>query len=74
VASIAHRYRLTTHQVAQWNQVNASASFKPGQTVVVYLAGKAGGVSTGRKTAHVKTTRPPSPRTQLRAAKVSKAP
>jgi len=40
VASIAKRYRLPAAQVATWNEVGAGASFKPGQMVVVYLAGK----------------------------------
>jgi membrane-bound lytic murein transglycosylase D len=72
VASIARRYRLSMQQVAQWNQLPATATFQPGQTVVVYLAGKATrSVHTGRKTANIKSARPPAPRTQVRAAKVS---
>jgi membrane-bound lytic murein transglycosylase D len=74
VASIAQRYRVPMQQVAQWNQLPTTASFKPGQTIVVYVAGKSTrGVHTGRKTANVKTARP-APHTQLRATKVSKAP
>ena len=38
VASIARRYKVAAAQVALWNQVGASASFKPGQIVVVYMA------------------------------------
>ena len=41
VASIAKRYRVAATQVAQWNHVTAAAGFKPGQTVVVYVAHKA---------------------------------
>ncbi|MHB1121288.1 MAG: transglycosylase SLT domain-containing protein [Ramlibacter sp.] len=37
VRSIARRYRLSAAQVADWNDVGASAAFKPGQRVVVYL-------------------------------------
>jgi len=37
VASIARRYRLPAVQVAEWNQVSAAASFRPGQQVVVFL-------------------------------------
>ncbi|NKE64894.1 transglycosylase SLT domain-containing protein [Ramlibacter sp. RBP-2] len=37
VQSIARRYRLNAAQVADWNDVGASAAFKPGQRVVVYL-------------------------------------
>jgi membrane-bound lytic murein transglycosylase D len=37
VASIARRYRLNPTQVAEWNQLGATASFKPGQRVVLFL-------------------------------------
>lgn len=37
VASIAKRYRLGTASVAEWNKVSASAAFKAGQQVVVFL-------------------------------------
>lgn len=37
VRSIARRYRLSAAQVADWNDVGASAAFKPGQRVIVYL-------------------------------------
>jgi membrane-bound lytic murein transglycosylase D len=37
VASIARRYRLSPDQVAEWNSVGASAAFKAGQRVIVYL-------------------------------------
>lgn len=37
VATIARKYRVQADQVAQWNKVAVSASFKPGQQVVVFL-------------------------------------
>ncbi len=37
VASIAKRYRVAPASVAQWNKVSASAAFKLGQQVVVFL-------------------------------------
>ncbi len=37
VASIARRYRVAPAQVAEWNDVAATAAFRPGQAVVVYL-------------------------------------
>ena len=40
VASVARRYRVSAAQVAQWNEVGVGSSFRPGQTVVVYLASK----------------------------------
>ena len=39
VASVARKYQVSADQVAQWNKVGISASFKPGQQVVVFLAG-----------------------------------
>jgi membrane-bound lytic murein transglycosylase D len=37
VASIAKRYRQTPASVAEWNKVSASAAFKAGQQVVLFL-------------------------------------
>ena len=37
VASIARRYKLSPAKVADWNKVSASASFKAGQQVVLFL-------------------------------------
>jgi membrane-bound lytic murein transglycosylase D len=48
VASVAKRYRVSTAQIAQWNGVAPSAAFKPGQTIVVFVANKGGRHSTGR--------------------------
>ena len=41
VASIASRYKTTPANVAQWNGVSASAAFKPGQKVVVFVPANA---------------------------------
>ncbi len=38
VASVAQRYRVSHAQVAQWNKLGADAAFKPGQTIIVYVA------------------------------------
>ena len=51
VASVAKRYRVNAAQVAQWNGVDKAASFKPGQTIVVFVAGKAAGKPAGTKVA-----------------------
>ncbi|MEP6824983.1 MAG: transglycosylase SLT domain-containing protein [Ramlibacter sp.] len=45
VASVAKRYRLNPSEVAGWNNVSASAAFRMGQQVVVYLPVKVGGAS-----------------------------
>jgi membrane-bound lytic murein transglycosylase D len=50
VATIARRYRVSPTQVAQWNQVDPAARFKPGQTVVVFVSAKTSSKSThGRR-------------------------
>ncbi|MDO8278921.1 MAG: transglycosylase SLT domain-containing protein [Burkholderiaceae bacterium] len=48
VASIARRYGLAPASVAEWNKVTASASFKLGQQVVVYLPVRIHARSAGR--------------------------
>ena len=48
VASIARRYRLSAAQVADWNNVGASAAFKAGQQVVLYLPVRTAAGKTGR--------------------------
>ncbi|HEX7438587.1 MAG TPA: LysM peptidoglycan-binding domain-containing protein, partial [Caldimonas sp.] len=40
VASVARRYHFSAAQVAQWNDVAPAATFKSGQTVLVYVAAK----------------------------------
>ena len=54
VASVAKRYKLSAAQVADWNNVGASAAFKAGQQVVLFLpvrtaAGKPARASAGAK-------------------------
>ena len=53
VASIAKRYRVNPTQVAEWNRTSATARFKAGQTVVVFVPQKqrAAGVRTAGKRA-----------------------
>ena len=75
VASVAKRYRVNPAQVAQWNKVGAGASFKPGQTIVVFVAAKAQGAKGSRVVArggnaHAKG----STRVAARAAKGSVKP
>jgi membrane-bound lytic murein transglycosylase D len=51
VASVARRYRVSAAQVGQWNGVGTAASFKAGQTIVVFVAAKA--VGTAKKSTRV---------------------
>jgi len=46
VASMAKRFAVSTQSLAEWNKVSATAAFKLGQKVVLYLPVKA---SAGRK-------------------------
>lgn len=77
VASIARRYKLPSAQVAQWNSTSAGASFKPGQTIVVYLAGKAlptaSARNTTRKAVEVSASRTVATKSPLRAVKAVKS-
>ncbi len=59
VASVARRYRVAATLVAQWNKVNASASFKSGQQVVLFLASKPTSKSTNKARPSASTKRQP---------------
>lgn len=67
VASVAKRYRVSAAQVAQWNSVGAGASFKPGQTVVVFVAAKAarGNAKATRAVARTKASGHPATRSAV---------
>ncbi|HEY8706578.1 MAG TPA: transglycosylase SLT domain-containing protein [Burkholderiaceae bacterium] len=55
VASVARRYRVSSMQVAEWNHVGSSASFKPGQSIVVFVASKATHHTLARASVHRRT-------------------
>jgi membrane-bound lytic murein transglycosylase D len=55
VASLAKRHNVKTEQVAEWNKVSESASFKAGQQVVLFVPPKAGGKKVATKS-HDKVT------------------
>ena len=38
LGGVAHRYRVSTVQLAQWNKLNGNGSLRTGQTLVVYLS------------------------------------
>jgi membrane-bound lytic murein transglycosylase D len=57
VAAVAKRYAVSADQVAQWNAVASSATFKPGQTVVVMQPARA---KAGHRAVSVATARPAS--------------
>ncbi|WP_425195397.1 transglycosylase SLT domain-containing protein [Polaromonas sp.] len=57
VASIARRYGLNAANVADWNNVKATAAFKLGQQVVVFLPVKAGGARKPSVRSNIKAVR-----------------
>ena len=62
VRSIAKRYRVSADNVADWNDVKASAAFKAGQQVVVYLPVRMGkGPSANRSTSRMTGEKAPAP-------------
>ena len=54
VASVAKRYRVSAAAVADWNKLSSTASFRPGQQIVLFLPGKPG---SARKVA-ARSTKP----------------
>ena len=46
VASVARRYKVGAEQLAGWNSVAPNATFKPGQTIVVFVSNKLAKAST----------------------------
>lgn len=75
VASIARRYRVQPAEVAGWNNVLASGTFKPGQQVVLFLPARSGAATrtVGRDRQKVQVpARAVKPVSQVRgSAKVS---
>jgi membrane-bound lytic murein transglycosylase D len=69
VTSIATRYKLSPAQVAEWNDVATSASFRPGQQVVLHLParGRSEVHVTSRNVKQVSTTAPSKPATKKKA-------
>lgn len=58
VASIAQKHRLSPQNVAQWNRVAVNASFKPGQSITLFVSGRA---ATSRKPVAQGATRAKAP-------------
>jgi membrane-bound lytic murein transglycosylase D len=64
VAAVARRYGVSAAQVAQWNDVDADARFRPGQTIVVMkpVPAKRGKASAGVAAARSSAPRPATKR------------
>ncbi len=69
VAAVAQRYRVSAAQVALWNDVDAGARFKPGQTIVVMKPVSAQG---GKVSAGVTAARPAAPQAAVKRASAAK--
>ncbi len=61
VNSVARRYRVSAQQVAHWNGVTAGSSFRPGQSIIVYVVQRApstkaaGATKSGKSSKSAKT-------------------
>lgn len=56
VAAVARRYKVSPTQVAGWNDVGANSSFKPGQTVIVFVPTKGKATRAAASTHKVNAT------------------
>ena len=70
VASIAKRYRQTPASVAEWNKVSASATFKAGQQVVLFLPVQPRAMAKAKTT--TRTVAKAAPRGKASATKVAR--
>jgi len=57
VHSLAQRYRVSANNVAQWNDVKASAAFKAGQQVVMFLPVRLGQGPSAERSANSRTSK-----------------
>lgn len=57
VASVAKRYRVSPESVADWNKVSASAKFKAGQQIVMYLPASTRSLVRAKSKTRVKQAR-----------------
>ena len=81
VAAVARRYRVSPAQVAQWNQVGASAQFAAGSTVVVFVAARSAKAAPVRTAAGKQTVaskklaaHKPAAKRSAKATRVAAAP
>jgi len=58
VASLARKHKVSPQNIAQWNKVATNASFKPGQSVTLFVPGRA--ASASGKKARASTAKVPT--------------
>lgn len=73
VQALAQRYRVNVDEVAAWNKVSTTATFKSGQRVLVYLPEKASGKSSANRKVAQKAANKTTAMTRKTAAKKVKA-
>ncbi len=71
VASIARRYGIGAEQVAYWNSVTTSTTFRPGQKVIVFVPGRS---ASSRAAAPASSLHKSRPAAASRAAAPAKRP
>jgi membrane-bound lytic murein transglycosylase D len=74
VASIARRYKVAPAQVAEWNNVGATAAFRAGQPVTIYLQSRAAVRGPVRAAARTHGPRAVAPRTSAAKPKQASKP
>ncbi len=72
VASLAKRYQLSPASVAEWNKVSATAAFKAGQQIVLFLPAQARTLVRSNANGPSKATRPQARRKVIKVTRVAK--
>ena len=72
VASVAKRYHVSPASVAEWNKVSASAAFKAGQQVVVFLPVQPRAMAQAKNKTAARTVAKAPPRAKAPATKLAR--
>lgn len=60
IATVAKRYRVSTEQIAQWNDLSTNARLRPGQLLTLYLRAKPTTKKSTRNTKKTAVTKSPA--------------
>ena len=72
VASLAKRYRVSPASVADWNNMNASAAFKAGQQIVLFLPARTSALAQSRSRSTGKASPHQAKRKVTKSTRVAK--
>ncbi|NMM12999.1 MAG: transglycosylase SLT domain-containing protein [Rhodoferax sp.] len=72
VASLAKRYQVSPASVADWNNMNASAAFKAGQQIVLFLPARASALVQSRSRSTGKASAPQAKRKVTKSTRVAR--